>query len=123
MAVPDSPRAAKPSADAARKGVVPAGLTPASDREEVASTSTTYTFLISNVLYILKIQKYSWGCDLVVGIGTRQLFSLYYMGLLVREVVGIETRHSWFVPGIGVATGWLHLYDTVNPYINIPPEQ
>eukprot|EP00965_Chrysotila_dentata_P262490 6214581-Pleurochrysis_carterae.AAC.4 len=24
------------------------------------------------------------------------------MGLLVREVVGIETRHSWFVPGEGV---------------------
>eukprot|EP00965_Chrysotila_dentata_P055462 1840144-Pleurochrysis_carterae.AAC.1 len=26
--------------------------------------------------YILKIWKHSWGCNLVVGIGTRQLFSL-----------------------------------------------
>eukprot|EP00965_Chrysotila_dentata_P158596 5238605-Pleurochrysis_carterae.AAC.1 len=43
---------------------------------------------------------YFWGCDLVLGIVTRQLF--HYMGLLVREVVRIETRHSWFVPGEGV---------------------
>eukprot|EP00965_Chrysotila_dentata_P120512 3985239-Pleurochrysis_carterae.AAC.1 len=50
--------------------------------------------------YILKIKNYSGGCDLVVKIETRQLF--YYIGLFVREAVGIETRHSWFVPGEGV---------------------
>eukprot|EP00965_Chrysotila_dentata_P112401 3715979-Pleurochrysis_carterae.AAC.1 len=50
--------------------------------------------------HILKINNYSRGCDLVVGIETRQLF--YYKGLLVREVVGIETRYSGFVPGKGV---------------------
>eukprot|EP00965_Chrysotila_dentata_P015736 521010-Pleurochrysis_carterae.AAC.1 len=27
--------------------------------------------------------------------------SHYYMGMLVREAVGIGTRHNWFVPGKG----------------------
>eukprot|EP00965_Chrysotila_dentata_P140249 4636716-Pleurochrysis_carterae.AAC.1 len=47
--------------------------------------------------YILTINNYSWGCDLVVEIETRQLFD--YMGLSVCEVVGIETQYSCFVPG------------------------
>eukprot|EP00965_Chrysotila_dentata_P016794 557275-Pleurochrysis_carterae.AAC.1 len=50
MAVPNSPRAAEASADAAREGVVvPTRLTPASDREGVASTSAMYTFNFFNV--------------------------------------------------------------------------
>eukprot|EP00965_Chrysotila_dentata_P165045 5449861-Pleurochrysis_carterae.AAC.1 len=49
MAVPNSPRAAKASADAAREGVAPTRLTSASDRERVASTSATYTFNFFNV--------------------------------------------------------------------------
>eukprot|EP00965_Chrysotila_dentata_P112046 3704927-Pleurochrysis_carterae.AAC.2 len=67
------------------------------------------------------------------------------MGLLVREVVGIETRHGGLVPGEGVticrisvtlqvwrtvpfvtgrvATGWPHLHIIVHPYTNILPER
>eukprot|EP00965_Chrysotila_dentata_P087594 2891570-Pleurochrysis_carterae.AAC.1 len=67
------------------------------------------------------------------------------MGLLVREGVGIETRHVGFVPGEGVmirrisvmlrvwrivpfvtgrvATGWPHLHSIVHPHIIILPER
>eukprot|EP00965_Chrysotila_dentata_P016488 546227-Pleurochrysis_carterae.AAC.1 len=48
--VPNSPRAAKASAGAAREGVIPTRLTSASDREGVASTFTMYTFNFFNVL-------------------------------------------------------------------------
>eukprot|EP00965_Chrysotila_dentata_P068969 2279137-Pleurochrysis_carterae.AAC.2 len=62
MAVRNSSRAAKASAYAAREGVVPAGLIPASDRLERNRPSRRRP-------PTAHIQKYFWGCDRVVGIG------------------------------------------------------
>eukprot|EP00965_Chrysotila_dentata_P061439 2035009-Pleurochrysis_carterae.AAC.1 len=75
-------------------------LLDADRRRRTRSPLLTVRSVLSNVLYILKIWKHSWGYNLVVEIGTRQLFLL--QGTAGARGGGIETRYTWFVPGKGV---------------------
>eukprot|EP00965_Chrysotila_dentata_P103259 3408428-Pleurochrysis_carterae.AAC.1 len=70
-------------------------------RRRARSLPSTARNASYDVLYIRMILISNfWGCDLMEVIESRQLFH-DYVGLLVREAIGIESRHIGFVPGEG----------------------
>eukprot|EP00965_Chrysotila_dentata_P227354 6195963-Pleurochrysis_carterae.AAC.2 len=69
----------------------------ASRRRRARLPLSTARSASSNVLYIQKTNEYSWGCDLVVGIGNRQLSSLLYGAVGARG--GWDWNPAYWIRG------------------------